>query len=382
MEVCPVIEQSLNVQPRMGATGTALHLVRLRNAESKIMADRALFPHIVGASAKMQEVFRLIERAAPSKATVLIRGESGTGKELVARALHQRSARSAEPFVAMNCGAIPETLLESELFGHERGAFTGATMQRKGRFELAAGGTLFLDEIGHLSPALQVKLLRVLQEREFERVGGTQTIKVDVRVIAATNVDLERAVADGAFREDLYYRLRVIEIFLPPLRERMEDLPALARYFLQRHNERNNKRISDLSAEAWGWLSRQAWQGNVRELENAIERAVVLSDSHADTISADLMDSSLRAQNTKGDDRQRAAGKTQQVNVHDATGSTFEQVINATERRLILKALAEANGNQTRAATRLGLSLRSLRHYMQKHGITKHNWLAMFRAWA
>ncbi len=359
---------------------------------------RSPYENIIGTSPKMQQVFHLVERAANSKATVLIRGESGTGKELIARALHQNSPRKDRPFVALNCGAIPETLLESELFGHEKGAFTGAIIQKKGRFELADQGTLFLDEIGHLSPALQVKLLRVLQEREFERIGGTKTVKVDVRVIAATNVDLERAVADQSFREDLYYRLRVIEIWLPPLRDRRDDLPALAHYLIQRYNAQNGKHITTLSADAWNLLYEHSWPGNVRELENAIERAIVLSDSHADTIHADLIAPNLALR--KAVDKEQRAADTPAIaadlswhlpernggngrhggNGHaDEVDSIFEQTVNATERRLLLKALEETNGNLTRAATKLGLSLRSMRYYMKKHSISKHNWLPMLR---
>lgn len=342
---------------------------------SFVMADRAPFFPIIGTSAKMQEVFRLIERAAPSKATVLIRGESGTGKELIARALHQRSARAGKPFIAVNCGALPETLLESELFGHERGAFTGATRQRKGRFELADGGTLFLDEIGHLSPALQVKLLRVLQEREFERVGGTQTIKVEVRIIAATHVDLERAVAGGTFREDLYYRLRVIEIYLPPLRERLEDLPALVHHCLRRYGEQNAKRITGLSAEAWDLLYAHPWSGNVRELENTLERAIVLADPHTDILSADLIAPSLCPPQRREEKRRAEETDPLRWRREDTTASLFQQVVGATERRLILQALEATGGNLTQAAARLGLSLRSVRYYMKKHSLSKQNWL-------
>jgi DNA-binding NtrC family response regulator len=356
---------------------------------------RSPYENIIGESPKMTQVFNLVERAARSKATALIRGESGTGKELIARALHQNSDRVTRSFVALNCGAIPETLLESELFGHEKGAFTGAVIQKKGRFELADQGSLFLDEIGHLSPSLQVKLLRVLQEREFERVGGTKTVKVDVRVIAATNVDLERAVAESAFREDLYYRLRVIEIWLPPLRERLEDLPTLVYYLVQRYNVQNDKHITNLTADAWNLLYEHTWPGNVRELENAIERAIVLSDSHADTIHADLIapNLSLRKTSLRGRALEERLSETVDAfmdkdSYHEGNGhhglpdeenSVFQQTVNSTERRLLLKALEETNGNLTRAAAKLGLSLRSIRYYMKKHTISKHNWLPMIR---
>jgi DNA-binding NtrC family response regulator len=244
---------------------------------------------IVGSSGKMQEVYKIVERAADSRATVLIRGESGTGKELVARALHYNSPRSARPFIAVSCAALPETLLESELFGHEKNAFTGAATAKPGRFELSNSGSLFLDEIGDIPPATQIKLLRVLQEWAFERIGGTKTIKVDVRLIAATNKDLEKAVAEEKFRQDLYFRLNIVTIFLPPLRERPEDIPALVEHFLARYNKENNRKIKHVDEQTWAMLKAYAWPGNVRELENAIERSIVLSDRNADTLTPDLL---------------------------------------------------------------------------------------------
>lgn len=249
---------------------------------------------IVGSSPKMQDLFRVIERAANSRATVLIRGESGSGKELVARALHFNSARSAKPFVAVSCAALTETLLESELFGHEKNAFTGAAAQKPGRFELANQGTLFLDEVGEIPAPLQVKLLRVLQEREFERVGGTKSIQVDVRLLAATNKDLEKAVKEGTFREDLYYRLQVIQVVVPPLRERSEDIPALAEHCLNKFNHENGRKVRSISREALEMLIRYNYPGNVRELENAVERAVVMADLDATEISPDLLPASIR----------------------------------------------------------------------------------------
>lgn len=246
------------------------------------------------ASRAMREVNTMVTRAAASKATVLIRGDSGTGKELVARALHAQSERAQAPFVAVSCAALSETLLESELFGHEKNAFTGAVGERKGRFELAHGGTLFLDEIGDIPASVQVKLLRVLQQREFERVGGSKTIKIDVRIVAATNADLENLVADGKFREDLYYRLHVIQILLPPLRDRMEDIPGLAEGFLKKFNAENGHSITRVSPEAMECLINHPWPGNVRELENVIERCVVLSDPDAATISVDLLPGIIR----------------------------------------------------------------------------------------
>lgn len=247
------------------------------------------FDNIVGSSGKMQELFKVIERAADSRATVLIRGESGSGKELVARALHYNSSRASKPFIAVSCAALPETLLESELFGHEKNAFTGAVAQKPGRFELANQGTLFLDEIAEIPPSLQVKLLRVLQEREFERIGGTKSIKVDVRLVAATNKDLEAAVAQREFREDLYYRLQVIQVFVPPLRERREDIPALAEHFIAKYNRENGRKVQSVSQEALDLLMRYPFPGNVRELENAIERAVVMAEKDATTITPDLL---------------------------------------------------------------------------------------------
>lgn len=246
------------------------------------------------ASPAMQEVNTMVTRAAASKATVLIRGESGTGKELIARALHEQSERKDGPFVAVSCAALSETLLESELFGHEKNAFTGAATERKGRFELANGGTLFLDEIGDVPAPVQVKLLRVLQQREFERVGGTKTIKVDTRIVAATNADLEKQVQEGTFREDLYYRLHVIQIMLPPLRERTEDIPLLAQGFLERFNRENGTHIKDIDPDAMDCLVSYPWPGNVRELENTIERSVVLSDPDATTLTFGALPSMVR----------------------------------------------------------------------------------------
>ncbi len=242
----------------------------------------------------MQEIITTVSRAAASRATVLIRGESGTGKELVARALHEQSDRTSGPFVPISCAALSETLLESELFGHEKNAFTGAATEKKGRFELAHGGTLFLDEIGDISGAVQVKLLRVLQQREFERVGGTKTIKVDVRVVAATNGDLEQLIKDGKFREDLYYRLQVIQIVMPPLRQRTEDIPLLVSQFLHKFNAENEAKIESFSAEAMMHVLSYPWPGNVRELENVVERCVVMADPNAKTVSADLLPSVIR----------------------------------------------------------------------------------------
>ena len=245
-------------------------------------------------SPAMQEILTTISRAAASRATVLIRGESGTGKELVARALHEQSDRASGPFVPISCAALSETLLESELFGHEKNAFTGAAAEKKGRFELAHGGTLFLDEIGDISGAVQVKLLRVLQQREFERVGGVKTIKVDVRVVAATNADLEQHIKENKFREDLYYRLQVIQITMPPLRDRIEDIPLLAAQFLRKFNVENDANAESFSSEALMHLLSYSWPGNVRELENVVERCVVMADRKTKLIDAELLPSVIR----------------------------------------------------------------------------------------
>jgi len=246
------------------------------------------------ASPAMNEIQEIISRVAAARSTVLIRGESGTGKELVARALHQQSDRASGPFVAVSCAALSETLLESELFGHEKAAFTGAATEKKGRFELATGGTLFLDEIGDISPSVQVKLLRVLQQREFERVGGVKTIKVDVRLIAATNADLEGLIKEGKFREDLYYRLDVIQIKLPPLRERSEDIELLVEDFLTRFNTENGRQITSIDPEVMSLFLSYSWPGNVRELENVVERCVVMSDANATSIVTRVLPAVIR----------------------------------------------------------------------------------------
>jgi two-component system NtrC family response regulator len=293
---------------------------------------------------------------ASSNASVLLRGESGTGKELVAKAIHYHSQRAKFPLIKVNCAALPETLLESELFGHEKGAFTGATSRRIGRFEAADKGTLFLDEIGELAPGMQVKLLRVLQEHEFERVGGNQTINADVRIITATNRDIEKAIKEKQFREDLYYRLNVISVVIPPLRERKEDIPALVDHFSQKYGKENSKQVTGISAEARDLLMRYSYPGNVRELENIIERAVVLSKRTTIT-AADLP---IHLQTTKGDD----AYSTQELK------GSLNETLDTMERGLILNALKQSGGVQTRAAERLGISERVLRYKLKKYKIT------------
>ncbi|HOQ30038.1 MAG TPA: sigma-54 dependent transcriptional regulator [Armatimonadota bacterium] len=320
--------------------------------------------NIVGSSPQMQQVCRIVRRAANSRATVLLRGESGTGKELVALALHKNSPRARHPFVPVAAAALSEELLESELFGHEKGSFTGATNQRIGRFELADGGTLFLDEIGDISPALQVKLLRVLQEREFERVGGTKTIKVDVRLIAATNRDLEAAVAAGRFRHDLYYRLQVIQITMPPLRQRKEDLPALVDHFIRKYAGEDGRQIQGVSDEAMEILTRHSWPGNVRELENCIEYAVVMSEPDATLITPDVLPLSVRGLVASGDTIQVPAG------------TTFDEAVAVVERELLLDALKKTGWNLRAASAHLGMSDRSLEHYIRKHGLeSQEDWM-------
>jgi two-component system NtrC family response regulator len=256
------------------------HLVTQNRLFARELQGKYHFGNIVGKSVQMQRIFDLVEKVAPTKATVLITGDSGTGKELIARAIHYNSPRKDQPFISINCGALPETLLESELFGHEKGAFSGAVSQRKGRFELAHEGTLFLDEISEMSPPLQVKLLRVLQEMEFERVGGSQTLKVDVRVVAASNRNLKEEAEAGRFRSDLYYRLNVVHVYLPPLRERLDDLTLLVNHFLTKYAKDNDQEVIAISAAAMERILDYDWPGNVRELENVIERAIILSDRH------------------------------------------------------------------------------------------------------
>jgi Nif-specific regulatory protein len=292
---------------------------------------------LVGESARIKEIFQFLARVAPTESTVLITGESGTGKELAARALHRNSHRSGKPFVAINCAAIPETLLESDLFGHERGAFTGASAQKKGRLEVADTGVVFLDEIGELAPALQVKLLRVLQEREFERVGGTHPIKIDVRLIAATNRDLEEAVKKGEFRQDLYYRLAVVKLTMPPLRERREDIPMLTRHFVQKDAKRCKVKPKPVSREAMAALVNYEWPGNVRELENAIERALVMGSS--DTVLLEDLPESL----------------LEQAPPEEFNEGKYHASVKELKKRMIMDAVEQTGGNYVEAAGILGV---------------------------
>ena len=314
------------------------------------LADRYRPDNIVGNSREMAPVFEMIGQVAGSDATVLIRGESGTGKELIAQAVHYGSQRSQGPFVRVNCAALPEGLVESELFGHERGAFTGALRQRVGRFERASGGTIFLDEIGDLPPSVQIRLLRVLQEREFERVGGNRMLKTDVRVVAATNRDLEADIEDGRFRTDLYYRLNVFPIHVPPLRDRRTDIILLADHFVEKYNERHGRAIVRLSTPAIDLLMAYHWPGNVRELENAIERAVLLADS--DVIHARLLPPSLQMA-TPGSKR----------------SGPLKVQLDALEKELIIDALKVSRGNRAAAARQLGITERVMGLRVARHGL-------------
>ncbi|MHB0886221.1 MAG: sigma-54-dependent transcriptional regulator [Bacillota bacterium] len=351
--------------------GKALDLRRLEAEVVRLRDEldrRGGYGAIVGESAALGKVLALVDRLAETTANVIIYGESGTGKELVARAIHRRGPRSERPFVAVNCAALPETLLEDELFGHEKGAFTGATARRAGRFEQADGGTLFLDEVGEMSPALQAKLLRVIEEREFQRVGGREAVRVDVRLIAATNRDLKAAVEAGGFREDLYYRLQVVPIVMPPLRERREDVPLLVRHFIELKRPGGadaagaggaNGATLRVAPEAMRAMVDYDWPGNVRELQNAVERALVVGGGEAVGLD-DLPPEVIGAPGTA----QKPSGRFELPDIPDE-GLSLEDV----ERELLRRALAKAGGNQTRAARLLGVSRQTLIYRMQKYGL-------------
>ncbi len=313
--------------------------VALLESENRRLQEEIDIEHnMIGESTRMRKVYEFIAKVAPTDSTVLITGESGTGKELVARGVYANSSRASSPFVAINCAVLTESLLESELFGHEKGAFTGAIAQKKGKLEIAHGGTVFLDEIGELAPLLQAKLLRVLQEHEFERVGGTRLIQVDIRLIAATNRDLVNAVKEGTFREDLYFRLNVVSIEAPPLRTRREDIPLLASYFLTKYTNKTKRHIRGISPRARACLTRYDWPGNVRELENAIERAVVLGSSEV-ILPEDLPDPLLEGASSSA----------------DVSTNQYHEALNQTKKRLILDAYEQAGGSYTEAAKRLGV---------------------------
>jgi two-component system, NtrC family, response regulator PilR len=345
-----------------------------RLKEENVLLKRALnaryeFSNMIGRSGVMLEVFRMVETIARTTSTVLITGESGTGKDLVARAIHYNSLRREQPFVALNCGALPETLLESELFGHVRGAFTGADTNKKGLIEVAERGSIFLDEIGEMNATMQVKLLRVLQDRRFRRLGGTEESQADIRIIAATNQDLPRLVADGRFREDLYYRINVIPMHLPPLRERREDIPLLAGHFLEKYASQMEKDIHSISHEAMTLLEAYAWPGNVRELENVIERAVAFEQTPV------VLPETLPAQVRSGSGEREAV--TAVAPLTDAgtglpdLGEGFDLEARGEEfyRHYIALALDRAGGVQVKAAEMLGMSFRSFRYYAKKFNL-------------
>jgi len=315
------------------------------------LRERYDFSNLVGSSGPMRQIFEQVAQVAGTNTTVLVRGESGTGKELIAHAIHYSSLRAKKPFVKVSCGALPESLIESELFGYEKGAFTGAEARKKGRFELADGGTLFLDEIGDVNPATQVKLLRVLQEREFERVGGTETVKANVRLVAATNKDLERAIAAGTFREDLYYRLNVFTIFIPPLRERKADLVLLVDHFLEKFAREHKRRIKRISTPAIDMLASYHWPGNVRELENTLERAVLMCDG--EVIHGHHLPPSLQTA--------EASGTVTRVSLGDAVA--------AYEKDLIQDALKTTRGNRAKAARLLDTTERIINYKVRRYGI-------------
>ena len=333
------------------ALDNARRLQWLEQENQRLTTEISQEQSLVGEGARMKEIYQFLSKAAPTDSTVLIEGESGTGKELAARALHRNSPRHNKPFVAINCAAIPESLLESDLFGHERGAFTGAAMQKKGRLEVADGGVVFLDEIGELAPALQVKLLRVLQEREFERVGGTHTIKVDIRLIAATNRDLSEAVRTAQFRQDLYYRLAVVKVTMPPLHERKEDIPMLTRHFVQKYAKRCKVKPRPVSREAMAALVNYDWPGNVRELENALERALVMGSSEM-VLLEDLPESLV-----------------EQAPAPELSEGKYHANLMETKKQLILEAVEQTRGNYVEAAAILGVHPNYLHRLIRNLGL-------------
>jgi len=348
------LTKPLNSDELLIVLNRCLESAKLRRETKQLrtqLNEKFRFDNIIGQSPEMQTVFKSVQQIAPSRATVLISGESGTGKERVAASIHHNSERSSKPFVKLHCAALAESLLESELFGHERGAFTGADRRREGRFEQANGGTLFLDEIGDISLSTQVKLLRVLQENEFERVGSNQPIKVDVRLVAATNRDLKKMIANGAFREDLYYRLNVINLRLPPLRDRSSDVPALVVHFADLYARQNKKEIDRFDEEAMRILKAYSWPGNVRELENVVERAIVLSEGP-------ILTKKLLPPELGQEVEAKSAGPIPQI-----PGSSLEEI----ERYAILQTLAQVGGSTTKAADLLGISVRKIQYRLQEY---------------
>jgi two-component system NtrC family response regulator len=336
-----------------------LELYRLKKENrllSEALSDRYKYGNMIGKSKPMLKTYDMIGKVAQSSVSVMITGQSGTGKELIAKAIHYNSPRKNRPFISISCGALTETLLESELFGHERGAFTGAVTMKKGRFELADGGTLFLDEVGEMSPSLQVKLLRVLQEMEFERVGGTKTIKVDVRILTASNRRLKEDVEGGIFREDLFYRLNVIQIDAPPLIDRIEDIPFLVAHFIEKFQPSNKRKI-ELAPEVWKAFYSYSWPGNIRELENTIQRALVMSSD--ETISlGDLPDYLVKKKKEKID-----------LDKIVPLSLTLAEALEQIEGKLIVRALKSSNNVQSKAAEMLGISRRMMHYKMEKYGM-------------
>jgi DNA-binding NtrC family response regulator len=347
--------------------------IRKRRAEEERQNLRSVFSRsverdaIIGRSEKMEEIFRLIERVAPARSTVLITGESGTGKELIAKAIHEASPRADKPFVAVNCSNIPSELLESELFGHSRGAFTGAVAAKKGLFEVADTGSIFLDEIGDLRPEMQVRLLRVIQEREFTPIGETSPVKVDVRIIAATNIDLKEAVKAGTFREDLYFRLSVVPIELPPLRQRREDILPLAQHFVRKYNAENGRTVSEqFSPEVLSLLENYHYPGNVRELENIIERAVVIAPG--DEITVECLRPEVRDPSLAFEFARRSEGTSREIDI--SRGVNFYDEVKRFEIDLIRRALEQTAGHQSRAAQLLGLNATTLNSKIKSYNIS------------
>ena len=335
------------------------HLQKENLLLKQVVRDRYHFENIIGQSSRMLELYDLLEKVAPTKTNILITGESGTGKELVAKAIHYNSPRKDKPFVTLNCGAIPESLIESELFGHMRGAFTDAISTKKGLFEVADEGTIFLDEISELPLMMQVKLLRVLQDGEFKRVGGTEDIRVDVRIISATNKNLEEAVREKQFREDLFYRLNVIQVKIPSLRERKEDIPLLTSHFLKRYSEELGKQISQISPEALRVLVQYDYPGNVRELQNIIERAMALETSQE-----------LTAQNLSSYIEEQLPNKKRALDLEiPSEGVDLEKIVEDVERTLLLKALDRTKGIKKKAAELLHINFRSMRYRLEKYGL-------------
>jgi len=360
VEKTPNLKDELSVRIRK-------ELDRRRLQQENVLLKRTLktshqFSNIIGSSEPMIAIFQLIETIAPTSSTVLITGDSGTGKELVARAIHFNSQRRDKPFVALNCGALSETLLDSELFGHVRGAFTGADSNKKGLIEVAEKGTIFLDEIGEMSQLVQVKLLRILQERKFRRLGGTEEVDADIRIIAATNRDLTRMVAEGRFREDLFYRINVIPLRLPPLRERRDDIPLLAEHFASGFARQMGKKIAGISGSAMALLQAYPWPGNIRELENAMERAVALERTPS------ILPESLPELVRSGSHAVVAAA-TQKAGGFPDVGFDLEQHVQHIEREYIAEALRRAGGVKVKAAELLGMSFRSFRYYTKKYDL-------------